>query len=813
MSGKSPRGAATILGRAGIQVLLLAIGAVAQAQALDEVYEFHIESQPLDAALLEFSEQSDLQLMVQTGLVAGRSSGGVNGVYTASAALQALLNDTDLRFEAVGEDTIALTQAEAGGDSDPEKPQGTPRQAMMAQASREQNDRASGQDFFAGEERDGPTSNAAVEEIVVTANRRAQRLEDVPMSVTALSQAELDREGIRSLLDLGRTVPGLVVVESGPGQNRIFMRGVANGNSATSLVGVYLDEMPVTGPSLAQLDLQLTDLERVEVLRGPQGTLYGQGSAGGTIRFITRDPDLEAYSGRINLESFDTSYGEQSERLSGVVNIPIVQDVLGVRVSGTFADIGGWIDQPAAGRKDINNQDLRHVRVKALWAPEDRLTVESFVVVHRNDGDGITSGVDAENNVAFPDGDPLAQEVLVDDYNLYNATLAYEFDGATLLASTSHSRSDKQADGYSVKFPGYESFNQDIQHVRISTQELRLSSATDGPLTWVVGTYYTDEEFDRLLVLHQYSAGVSIGTVPLPTLDTSKAWSVFGDASYQLTPRLEVGTGVRYFHDTRGQVSGGLDLDNSFHSVDPRFYASFALTPDVNLYANIGKGFRSGGFSGDTTARTFGPESVWSYEAGVKGAMLDRRLQYELTGFYSEYEDIQTFAVTTGILGGLVNTGTAHIKGVDWLVAFEAIDDFTLQASGNVTRSELVKVLPTSFTNVVGDRVDFVPDYSVSLSAEYRFDWSENVQGFARTDYNQVGKSTYTDHSSGVVAFPSDTLQFLNVRLGMRYGWLSAELFAQNLLDENGIQDPLASFGLGSRPRPRVIGVQVGVEF
>lgn len=739
---------------------------------------FDLPPQDAVKAIPEFARQAGLQIVAPAGKLRGVRTPAIHGVMEPRDALRVLLQGTGLEVASDNGSLVTLTMYAAA-----------PVSANATMAASEV---------------------VSVEDVVVTANRREQKLVDVPMSVSALSQADIDRQGIHSIFDLSRAVPGLTVSESSPGQTRIFMRGVGNANSTTALVGIYVDEIPVTGASIGQLDLQLVDLERVEVLRGPQGTLYGQGSAGGTLRFITRSPDLTEVSGRVDVSAYGVDHGAASEVVTGVVNLPVVKDVFGLRVSGTFADIGGWVDQPAAGRKDINNQNLRNIRVKALFQPTDRFKVEGTVVVHRNDGDGIAGGADADYNISYPNGDPLAKQFFVDDYNLYNVTASYDFGPATLLSSTSHIDSNKHTVGGSTRVPGLETFNDDTFDNRVFTQEVRLSSSGSERLNWVVGGFYDDETLNRSLGLNLYSAGVSLGSLLLPDTETTRSWSGFGDASYALTDRLRLGTGLRYFHDDRTSSDGVTVLSNTFTSTDPRFYLSYDLATSVRLYANVAKGFRSGGFAGDTTATTFGPENIWSYEVGIKGAR--SRIRWELTGFFSQYKGVQAFALTSGVLGGLVNAGDADIKGVDALVAFEATDHLTLQASGNLTHTELVKLDPTTFANILGDRLDLIPNYSVSLSAEYRFEWAHGFPGFGRVDFNQIGPSTFTDRSIPVL-FKSDTISLLNARIGVEHDRWSMELFAQNILGENGTLDGMSGIGLGARARPRVMGVKLGTSF
>ncbi|MCJ2184880.1 TonB-dependent receptor [Novosphingobium sp. 1949] len=674
--------------------------------------------------------------------------------------------------------------------------------ALLASAPAHADDGA-GQDADQG-------SQTRSTDIVVTANRRAERLIDVPMSITALSQKELDRQGVSSLHDLSRVVPDLVVVEAGPGQNRVFMRGIANGNSLTSLVGVYLDEIPVTGSSLGQPDLQLVDLERVEVLRGPQGTLYGQGSAGGTLRFITAKADPSHASGSMEFTGYDTAHGAFSEKMSGYLNLPLVEDKLAVRVSGTLANIGGWIDQPDAGRKDINDQLMRDVRAKVLFRPVEDLTIEGTVLVHRNDGHGVNVGADKHYDVYYPSGDADAKQSFLDNYTIYNATAKYELGGVQLLSSTSWVDAQRHNVGAAQKIAGIETFLDDTLDTSSFTQEVRLSSTGTGPLHWVVGGFYSNEKLDRDLEVTLYYGGAVLSS-PSITHTSSRSISVFGDVNYDLSDRLQLGMGLRYFHDRRRANDETLFQSGTFHSLDPRFYLNYKLTDAIALYANVAKGFRSGGFVGDDDLSTYGPERVWSYEVGTKGAL--GPVSWDLSGYYSQYQDYQTFVMVSAVYGGVTNAGDARVYGLDASLSIEPVRHLTLSASGNYTHTELTRVDAATITNVKGDPLDFVPKYTLSASAEYRFTLGDALPAFARIDFNQLGKSTITDRSYGLIRYPSDELSLLGARVGIDAGDWKVEVFATNLLGENGLQDPMAAIGLDTRAKPRTIGFTVGKSF
>jgi iron complex outermembrane recepter protein len=365
--------------------LTLCVGLAAhavRAADLDTPISFDIAAQPLEAALLELSKQASIQLVLDSSAVAAKNTAAVSGKMPIREALNRLLHDTELTYRWSGDHTVTIAPRAgtrpAGGLASPfSSPSGEPApRFLLAQAGS-----ASGSG--AATSRDGQSTSRAsastdadvhssdtgaggdtLADIVVTAEKRAQRLIDVPSAITALDGDALRRAGIETMLDLSYAVPSLVVQDTGGGYQRYFIRGIANGNGVTSLVGVYLDEADITNNSNTQLDVRAGDIERVEVLKGPQGTLYGAGSAGGTVRLITHDPDLTQVTASGDLQGYSTRYGAPSEEASGVFNVPLVDDVLGLRFAGTYGNLGGWIDQPAAGLNNINNQELWDVRIK-----------------------------------------------------------------------------------------------------------------------------------------------------------------------------------------------------------------------------------------------------------------------------------------------------------------------------------------------------------------------------------------------------------------------------------------------------------------
>jgi iron complex outermembrane receptor protein len=781
----------------------------------------NVPAEALESALQTYSKETGFHIVYISEDVHFRRSAGAVGRLTVDEALTRILSGTGLTYRFLDAHTISIMPAGSGGRSE----RGGRKEAATA-ADAFRPDRAAA--IADGTEASGTStvtqedqseSVPTLEEVVVTAEKRAQRLIDVPESVTAISGAELRQASIHSVLDLSYSVPSLVVDDTGGGYERYFIRGVGNGNGAISLVGVYLDDADITNDSLAQLDINMTDLKRVEVLKGPQGTLYGEGSAGGTIRYVTNDPDLTAFSAYGDVSLYGTRLGSPSEVVSAVVNAPLLANTLGVRIVGTYGDIGGWVDQPAADRFNINNQNLRDVRVKALWHPSTALSVKAMVEAHRSSSNGAETGADANYNLTLAVYPTLATPFAA-NFNVYNLGISYDLPAVNLLSSTTYF--DNTTHGvfglvYPNAFPPTPLFqfinNPDSRNDSSFSQEIRATSRESSRFHWVTGAFFKHQVLGYTSDFEYSYGGPVLGSGSAIDNEGSKSVSIYGDGNYKLTSRVTVGAGVRDFRDDRTEYDGVLYRSGTFHSVDPRLYASYALSRHVNIYANAADGFRSGGFNGGygLPESTFAPEKARSYEVGTKASLLDGRLGGDLALFFTRYGNYQIFVNTPNGIGELENGGTAHIKGVDWSMQWQATEHFSLAASGSLTNSRFVSIAPGEVTVDVGDPVDYTAEYMARLSGTYRFELTRGLPAVVRVDYSQIGPESLTDRGEGgpPILVESDVIHMLNARVGVRRDGWTLDLFATNLLGENGNEDPGSGFGTGARPRPRTVGIEI----
>ena len=799
-------------------ICLSGIG-LSMADPAESKLSVHVPAQALESALQTYSRESGFHIVYISEDVHSRRSAGAIGKLTVDEALTRILSGTGLTYRFLDAHTISIMPAGSAARSGGRKAAaGSADGSPLARGNSAAD--PPGASLMSTATGDSQADTVpTLEEVVVTAEKRAQRLIDVPESVTAISGAELHQASIHSVLDLSYSVPSLVVDDTGGGYERYFIRGIGNGNGAISLVGVYLDDADITNESLAQLDINMVDLKRVEVLKGPQGTLYGDGSAGGTVRYVTNDPDLTAFSAYGDLSVYGTRLGSPSQVVSAVVNAPLLPNTLGLRIVGTYGDIGGWVDQPAAGRSNINDQNLRDVRVKASWRPTAALSVKALIEVHRNSSNGASTGADANYDLTLAVYPTLATP-FASNFNVYNLGVSYDLPAVNLLSSTTYFNNATHG-VFGLVYPNAPAptppfqfiNNPDSRDDSSFSQEIRATSRGSGRFHWVTGAFFKHQILGYTTDFEYSYGGPVLGSGSAIDIEGSKSVSVYGDGNYKVTNRLTVGAGVRDFHDDRTEYDGVLYRTGKFQSVDPRLYTSYALSRNVNVYANVAEGFRSGGFNGGygVPESTFAPEKARSYEIGTKASLLDGRLGGDLALFYTRYGNYQLFVNTPNGIGELENGGTAHIRGIDWSLQWRATEHLSIAASGSVTHSGFVSLAPGEVTVNIGDPVDYTAEYMARLSGVYSFQLSGNLPAFARVDYSQIGPESTTDRGEGgpPILVESDVIHMMNARIGVRRGGWTLDLFATNLLGENGNEDPGSAFGIGARPRPRTVGIEI----
>ena len=526
-----------------------------------------------------------------------------------------------------------------------------------------------------------------IEEVIVTAQKREQMLSEIPFALQALPGDELQKRGVTHVNDVVRMVPGATFTQSLANSGSVItLRNVGAYSRGEPTAASYVDEVPFSLPGLAYSPSNsMFDLERVEIIRSPQGTLYGQGAMGGVIKMITAEPNLtDGFSGVVKATGTRVKDGESGGGLDLSLNIPIVDDKLGARIVVSSHDYGGWLessDFPSpAGGEDINDSDSLDVRAKLLYEPNDDLTIKlSYWHNETNEFFG---------NQAFPDPQARSYDFTFGgvtqndvDFDIYSGFVRYIF-GETLL-EYSLSQMDWTTFIPGAVF-GLEFLGDD--EVTATTNELRILSNGDGPFSWVAGIHHREADRDGFLF-------VNISGNDFSTTD-SEAIAVFGEASYSfLDGFAEVLVGMRWFEDERDYTQ--LDVANVFtaasetyDAISPRFNISLRPSDDGMIYFNAAKGFRSGLINPSAVLSIVDPtfandrftdsDELWTYEIGGKWDFLDGDLYAELTYYYTEWEDVQLQVNFGGGIAINNNIGDVEIKGLEYGLTYRTpIDGLT----------------------------------------------------------------------------------------------------------------------------------------
>ncbi|WP_205028134.1 TonB-dependent receptor [Oleisolibacter albus] len=698
----------------------------------------------------------------------------------------------------------------------------------------------------------------ALEEIIVTAQKRAQNLQEVPVSVTALSGETLLNAGVQDVMDLGKLAPGLQITATDAAANpKIFIRGVGlsdfNAN-ASGAVGIYVDGAYVASP-LAQMG-QFFDVAQVEVLRGPQGTLYGRNTTGGAINITTRRPDFTpSIEGRAEYGRYDAL------TLDAAVGGGVVEDRLALRLAGTFQrDDGPTLNRVSGDH--VNATDRWALRGSALFTPGETVEVLLQLRGGRSTGDAIhtqaralqpavpeaagpdglcrpeltASGLCTDAlGYADTDGDPYAGDYNLegkDKIDLAGATLNLRWSGdaLTLYSITAFDyakrddEEDTDASPNSLLHTWYEATQRDF------SQEFR-GEAEFGAVKAVAGVYYlhdyldTDSGFDvlrdlrPLFITPDNPTGLSIennvALVGYPYRQTTDSYAAFGQADWQATDRLTLTAGLRYSHDKkdfryRSTLEREIELfaledDKPFGSLSGRLGAQVALTDTAMAYASYNRGYKSGGFFGGYTRdpadlAPYEDEVVDAYEIGTKTEWLDGRLRLNLSGFYYDYQDLQVFQLVerAGLpVQTFDNAASARIKGLDFELMTVPLSGLELGLSGEYLDATY-RDYRSQGQDLEGNRLPSSPRWSLTGSARYSYP----IDGFGAVELaaNVSYRSKVYFDSNNVDRLSQGSLWLADLTLGWSSsdGSLGAGLMVNNLFDKDYVVDinPLESFGL-----------------
>ena len=688
-----------------------------------------------------------------------------------------------------------------------------------------------------------------LEEVIVTALRRAEgtAVMDTALAVKAMTGTELESRGFVSVMDAISSTPGVSVSRTIANGDAIQIRGVS-AIIGDGVVGYYLDDLPYTRISTNESpDLNPYDLNRVEILRGPQGTLFGAGSQGGTVRILTQDPIMNEFSGKFTGGFYHTDDTDSDlYKIQGAINIPIVDDTLALRLVGSYRDEDGYIDMPLINEDNYNEMEQENYRAKLLWTPNEQWSVlgtywywehETFSVFGDDNYEFTPTYTDLVTGGSIP---APASSVFADsENNLYGLTIRYSGESFSFTSSTSYFDNPVE-EGLPVV-----GFQNDSDFVTQETfaQEFKFASNYDGSWNWTAGAIYLDLENEERGLFIGFSEFLPEPAVldDSSTKYTSESWAVFGESIHELNEQWELTVGLRYYYDEREVTTFDANReplfpifgienpnDDDWDQVTGRI--NLAWRPDDNslYYANIAQGFRAGGLNSQTGVLdgalvgidlelSVDPDEVISYELGAKWGLLDGNLNLEAVVYFLDWEDIQTlvtfFGPTGEAAGGAINAEGAEIPGVEFAATYQA-DGLTLSASANWNDAEYDGTTPGAGF-VDGDPVENVPELTWSASASYIWPMG-GLQGVAFLSATYTDERTSYDPVVGV-PFVTDDTTLVAGRLGIEEERWSVFLTGENLTDEDGAVSSLAllaNFGVPPyRVRPRTFGIEFNYNF
>ncbi|MCS0629941.1 TonB-dependent receptor [Telluria mixta] len=801
----------------------LLCGAGAQAQ----VRNFDIAPGELKTALDAYAAQSGTQLLYKMEDVKGRSTQGVKRALSPDDALRQLLDGTPLSVRRDVSGALVIFAAPA-----PPPPPSDKRSEV---------------------------EQVTPGMVVVTATRRREPAREVPMQVSSLSTERLTQAGARGLQDYLGSEAGVDVKSTGgPGIGTLTIRGVSTGTQTISTVGVYIDDVAFGSSTAAAngaqmaLDMALLDLNHIELLRGPQGTLYGASAMGGLLKYVTNEPDTTEFSGKAMVSASTTRHGGAGHMVSAVVNAPLKEDVAGLRVSAFTDHAGGSVDSvDLRPGRDIDGGRTSGRRVSLLLMPAHRLRVRLTGTTQRIARGG-TDFVDYDASDGRPvRGTPTRQLFGAEPYRVKTDVLAaeveYDFGWARLNSITSRQRVRSSA-GTDFSF-GYVPLLRDagidvdstVAVVDVSldktTQEVRLTSKADKQLEWLAGVYLNRENSNNRQRIDTTSSGLP-GASPLAVAIPAeyREAALFGDVTWKFSRALAVTAGLRtarnrqhYVQQSDGPLAGGSQALEARSSDSTRTWlltARYNLTPGSSIYARAATGYRPGGpnavlrdpATGAPTGPTsFQPDTLTSYELGYKADLLDKRLHVETAVFDLEWKNLQQYRPVNGI-ATIVNAGAARVRGAELTAIYRPDDRWTLAGNAAWIDAKLTKDAP-GLDAVAGARLPSSARFSASLSANYTFE----VAGFAAyagATQRYVGARNAGFAGSAALPFyrlPAYALT--DLQAGVDFRRASVSLFVRNVFDRRAqlaADSTVQAFGgpaWVSLAQARTIGATLTVPF
>lgn len=695
----------------------------------------------------------------------------------------------------------------------------------------------------------GDTSSGSLEEVVVTATKRALPIGEAAMSLSVITAQQLEAAAVAGIEDYWRLSPSVSFSDQGLTQS-IAIRGLGNdvNSNVEPLAALYLGDIPITSPDglfTYSPDFYLADVNRIEVLRGPQGTLFGASAMGGAIRILLADPDPESPARSIGGSFGSLAHGGEASEIDVMVNQPLSESTA-VRMVAYYRNRDGYIDDVFQGRADINDREDMGVRFSLSAMLGDNLSILARILHQETEGGGFNyvmeTGIPLLGVTTPGDYDTarLVNEFRDEESTVTSLRLEYEFAQATLTSVSAYLDFDVglQFDVSNlVEFanPGRSpvQYNQ-----KAFTQELRLAG-TSGSMDWLVGAYYLDQEVPRTdQILSPGLAAVFPFLPPdFPELvfdvrqdSDRREYAAFADLSWHLTDRLSLNAGARWYDITKrsttlttallqGVVNSQTEQAYDETGVTPKLGISWTLSRGM-LYASAAQGFRAGGGNAPFTVAVCGaPESydsdeLWTYEVGYRGEFGNGRVQLNAAAYTTNWDGAQQKVDLPDCSNIFIdNVGEVRSTGFEFETTALLKAYWELRATIGLNNSELAE---DSSLAPKGTDIPLIPELTATLSSNWTFPIGDRYEARLSAEAQHTGAS----NSNLIPEFSESQSAYtlVHLRLGVRHDNWSLTLFANNVFDEQGVfasrpPSPLGAGGGFITTAPRSVGVRARYAF
>jgi iron complex outermembrane receptor protein len=826
----------------------------------------NIPAEALSDALRALAKDRQFEILYRADAVRNIRTQGAIGEFTPEEALNTLLTDTGLAYRYLDAKTVTIMPiaSQATGDNSD----------ATTDNRKEGGGKAASQEFRVAQVDSGKTAgsvsvdqrgatspagsdaqSAGLSEIIVTAQKKNERLQDVPVPVTVLGAEELVDNGQVRLQDYYDQIPGLNLAVDNRGSPAVSIRGISTGIYNNPTVGITVDDVPYgTATGWAAADIDPNELKQIEVLRGPQGSLYGASSIGGLIKYVTVDPTVESLKGYVQTGMDAVHNGSGlGYNVSAGINVPLT-DTLAIRASGFTRNSPGYINDPGLHLNGLNGEHEAGGRLSALWQPSKDVSLKLSALYQKSESDG-SPYVELE-----PGLNGLEQSYVRGsgryhkDAEAFSATFKARVGEVDMTSISGYGVNSNVGTFDVTNFFG--PFTQDQFGVpgtltsdnfdtRRFSQEFRLSASLGKRFDWLLGAFYTHERsnVDEDILAANPGTGALAGIwLDQRQLPVYEEYAVFGDLTIRVTDRFDVQIGGRESrnqqHFTETDTGPFLTLleglpdpnvtprtssrDSSFtYLVTPRF----KILPDVMLYARLASGYRPGGPNPGAAALgapgSFDPDKTLNYELGIKADLLNRALSLDASIYDINWKDLQ-IQVVNGETGAeyTTNAGGARSRGIELSMQSRPIRGLTVDGWISWDEAVLTQNMPATSTVLgsMGEQLPYSARFSGHLASEQVFPLFAHATGFVGAALSYVGSREGEFASSSLSPqrqrYPDYTT--VDLKSGLRFEAWKMNLYATNIADRRGAlggglntNNPVAFLYI----QPRTVGLSLSYTF